>query len=71
MSLSHHPSIPRNGLVFYSDPANFKSYPAGQDSYVNNVSLILDFNQNFANRIATRVGKISYRGSWGALLHIL
>lgn len=42
MSLSHHPSIPRNGLVFYSDPANFKSYPAGQDSYVNNVSLMLD-----------------------------
>jgi hypothetical protein len=27
MSLSHHPNIVRNGLVFYSDPANPKSYP--------------------------------------------
>jgi hypothetical protein len=27
MSLSHHPNIVRNGLVFYSDPANLKSYP--------------------------------------------
>lgn len=28
MSLSHHPNIVRNGLVFYSDPANSKSYPS-------------------------------------------
>jgi hypothetical protein len=42
MSLSHHPNIVKNGLIFYSDPANFKSYPAGQDPYVNNVSLMLD-----------------------------
>jgi hypothetical protein len=26
--LTHHPSIVKNGLVFYSDPANPKSYPA-------------------------------------------
>jgi hypothetical protein len=42
MSLSHHPSIVKNGLVAYFDAANPKSYPAGQDSYANNVSLLLD-----------------------------
>jgi hypothetical protein len=42
MSLSHHPNIVRNGLVAYFDAANPKSYPAGQDSYANNVSLLLD-----------------------------
>ena len=42
MSLSHHPNIVRNGLVAYFDAANPKSYPAGQDPYVNNVSLMLD-----------------------------
>lgn len=42
MSLSHHPNVVKNGLVFYSDPANYKSYPAGQDIAVNNVSLMLD-----------------------------
>jgi hypothetical protein len=40
--LSHHPSIVKNGLVAYFDAANPKSYPAGQDSYANNVSLLLD-----------------------------
>jgi hypothetical protein len=40
--LIHHPSVVKDGLVFYSDPANYKSYPAGQYSYVNNVSLMLD-----------------------------
>jgi hypothetical protein len=42
MSLSHHPSIVKNGLVAYFDAANPKSYPAGQDPFVNNVSLMLD-----------------------------
>jgi hypothetical protein len=42
--LIHHPSVVKDGLVFYSDPANYKSYPAGQYSYVNNVSLMLDFD---------------------------
>jgi hypothetical protein len=40
--LSHHPSIVKNGLVAYFDAANPKSYPAGQDPFVNNVSLMLD-----------------------------
>ena len=42
MSLSHHPNIVRNGLVAYFDAANPKSYPAKQDPFVNNVSLMLD-----------------------------
>jgi hypothetical protein len=42
MSLSHHPSIVKNGLVAYFDAANPKSYPSAQDSFVNNVSLLLD-----------------------------
>jgi hypothetical protein len=42
MSLSHHPSIVKNGLVAYFDAANVKSYPSAQDSFVNNVSLLLD-----------------------------
>lgn len=41
MSLSHHPSIPRNGLVFYSDPANYKSYPT-----TGNISIDLTKNKN-------------------------
>ena len=44
MSLSHHPNIVRNGLVAYFDAANPKSYPAGQDPYVNNVSLMLSMD---------------------------
>jgi len=42
MSLSHHPSIVKNGLVAYFDAANGKSYPSAQDTFVNNVSLLLD-----------------------------
>jgi hypothetical protein len=42
MSLSHHPSIVKNGLVFYSDPANFKSYPSSQDPYINQTVLMLN-----------------------------
>ena len=44
MSLSHHPNIVRNGLVAYFDAANPKSYPAKDDPYVGNVSLLLDFD---------------------------
>jgi len=40
--LTHHPSIVKNGLVAYFDAANPKSYPSAQDSFVNNVSLLLD-----------------------------
>jgi len=42
MSLSHHPSIVKNGLVAYFDAANPKSYPAGQDPYVSGVNLLFD-----------------------------
>jgi len=56
MSLSHHPSIPRNGLVFYSDPANSKSYPSsgsitGIDlsKSKNTISYISGVSYNAAN----------------------
>lgn len=42
MSLCHHPNIVRNGLVFYSDPANSKSYAASQNLYTTNATLLLD-----------------------------
>lgn len=42
MSLSHHPSIPRNGLVFYSDPANSKSYTSSINYYASSGTLLLD-----------------------------
>jgi hypothetical protein len=42
MGTSYNPKIVTNGLVLNLDPANVKSYPANQDPYVNNVSLMLD-----------------------------
>lgn len=42
MGTSYNPKIVTDGLVFNLDPANVKSYPANQDPYVNNVSLMLD-----------------------------
>jgi hypothetical protein len=42
MGTSYNPKIVTDGLVLNLDPANVKSYPAGQDPYVNNVSLMLD-----------------------------
>jgi hypothetical protein len=42
MSNSAGPKITKDGLVLDFDPANVKSYPAGQDPFVNNVSLMLD-----------------------------
>lgn len=42
MGTSYNPKIVTDGLVLNLDPANVKSYPAGQDSYANNVSLLLD-----------------------------
>ena len=42
MGTSYNPKIVTDGLVLNLDPANVKSYPANQDPYVNNVSLMLD-----------------------------
>lgn len=42
MGTSYNPKIITNNLVALFDAANLKSYPAGQDSYTNNVSLLLD-----------------------------
>ena len=42
MGTSYNPKIVTDGLVFNLDPANVKSYPANQDPFVNNVSLMLD-----------------------------
>jgi hypothetical protein len=42
MGTSYNPKIVTDGLVLNLDPANVKSYPAGQDPFVNNVSLLLD-----------------------------
>ena len=41
MGTSYNPKIVTDGLVFNLDPANVKSYPAKQDPFVNNVSLML------------------------------
>ena len=41
MGTSYNPKIVTNGLVLNLDPANVKSYPANQDPFVNNVSLML------------------------------
>jgi hypothetical protein len=42
MGTSYNPKIVTDGLVLNLDPANVKSYPANQDPFVNNVSLMLD-----------------------------
>lgn len=42
MGTSYNPKIVTNGLVLNLDAANIKSYPANQDPFVNNVSLMLD-----------------------------
>ena len=42
MGNSAGPKITKDGLVLDFDAANYKSYPAAQDAYVNNVSLMLD-----------------------------
>jgi len=42
MGTSYNPKIVTDGLVLNLDPANVKSYPANQDTFVNNVSLMLD-----------------------------
>ena len=44
MGTSYNPKIVTDGLVFNLDPANVKSYPANQDPYVNNVSLMLSMD---------------------------
>lgn len=41
MGTSYNPKIVTDGLVLNLDPANVKSYPANQDPFVNNVSLML------------------------------
>jgi hypothetical protein len=50
MGTSYNPKIVTDGLVLNLDPANVKSYPANQDPFVNNVSLMLDFNQDFTDK---------------------
>jgi len=42
MGTSYNPKIVTDGLVFYSDPANLKSYPPNQDPYVNQTVLMLN-----------------------------
>ena len=42
MGTSYNPKIATDGLVFYSDPANLKSYPPNQDPYVNQTVLMLN-----------------------------
>ena len=42
MGTSYNPKIVTDGLVLNLDPANVKSYPANRDTFVNNVSLMLD-----------------------------
>lgn len=42
--INHHPKIVTSGLVLNVDPANPKSYPAKDDPYVGNVSLLLPFD---------------------------
>ena len=44
MGTSYNPKIVTDGLVLNLDPANVKSYPAKQDPYVNNVSLMLSMD---------------------------
>lgn len=44
MGTSYNPKIVTNGLVLNLDPANVKSYPANQDPFVNNVSLMLSMD---------------------------
>ena len=44
MSNSAGPKITKDGLVLDFDAANYKSYPAAQDAYVNNVSLMLSMD---------------------------
>jgi hypothetical protein len=44
MGTSYNPKIVTDGLVLNLDPANVKSYPAGQDPFVNNVSLMLSMD---------------------------
>ena len=41
MGTSYNPKIVTDGLVLNLDPANVKSYPAKEDPFVNNVSLML------------------------------
>ena len=51
MSNSAGPKIVRDSsLIVNIDPANYKSYPAGQDPYVNSVSLMLDFEGSFSDK---------------------
>ena len=50
MGTSYNPKIVTDGLILNLDPANVKSYPANQDPFVNNVSLMLDFNQDFTDK---------------------
>jgi len=42
MGTSYNPKIVTDGLVLNLDPANVKSYPAGQDPYVSGVNLLFD-----------------------------
>lgn len=44
MGTSYNPKIVTDGLVLNLDPANVKSYPANQDPFVNNVSLMLSMD---------------------------
>ena len=44
MGTSYNPKILTDGLVLNLDPANVKSYPAKQDPFVNNVSLMLSMD---------------------------
>jgi hypothetical protein len=43
MGTAYNPNIVRNGLIYYTDFANLKSYPpTGNDPYVSNVTLQLN-----------------------------
>lgn len=50
MSCSSGPKIITEGLVFNLDPSNSKSYPAKDDPYRNDVSLLLDFDEGFIDK---------------------
>lgn len=50
MSCSSGPKIITEGLVFNLDHSNSKSYPAINDPYRNDVSLLLDFDEGFIDK---------------------
>lgn len=59
MSLSHHPNIVRNGLIFYSDAGNFKSY-------IGSGTNLIDLTTNKKN--GTLTNGVTYSSSNGGSL---